>query len=291
MRSRLAETVKLIHSRKCILQTVISQPLLQRCASTRTNVDTYAIHRKKAGSPREREEEGVSGRKWSSACTVISAHWRRSSTGTAASLNLITSYGLTSSRSLKKKSLTRTMASKEDPGPTPPPSKRRKKKEKESSWIDEAHFGDQTATSSSDTGEKFTFFFGKDSPFSQWHPAHFVVDDVTYNCAEQYMMHQKAVLFRDVAIAAEILKSSVPKEHKALGRKVSNFDPKTWNTECRKIVKAGNMAKVQRSWFLHKLVKLNKVTVMLLRPSVYCVILASSPGSLGGGGKRAWGRG
>ena len=40
--------------------------------------------------------------------------------------------------------------------------------------------------------EKFTFFFGKESPFSQWHPAEFDVDDVTYNCAEQYMMHQKA---------------------------------------------------------------------------------------------------
>ena len=40
--------------------------------------------------------------------------------------------------------------------------------------------------------EKFTFFFGAASPFSQWHPAEFEVDDVTYNCAEQYMMHQKA---------------------------------------------------------------------------------------------------
>lgn len=41
-------------------------------------------------------------------------------------------------------------------------------------------------------GEKFTFFFGADSPFSQWHPAKFEVDGVTYNCAEQYMMYQKA---------------------------------------------------------------------------------------------------
>ena len=42
------------------------------------------------------------------------------------------------------------------------------------------------------TGETFTFFFGKDCTFSQWHSCEFKVDDVEYNCAEQYMMHQKA---------------------------------------------------------------------------------------------------
>ena len=40
--------------------------------------------------------------------------------------------------------------------------------------------------------EKFTFFFRTDSPFSQWHPAEFEVEGVAYNCAEQFMMHQKA---------------------------------------------------------------------------------------------------
>ena len=40
--------------------------------------------------------------------------------------------------------------------------------------------------------ETFTFFFGAESPFSQWHPAEFEVEGVVYNCAEQYMMHRKA---------------------------------------------------------------------------------------------------
>lgn len=43
-----------------------------------------------------------------------------------------------------------------------------------------------------DNQEKFTFFWGKTSPFSQMHPAEFTIDDVTYNCAEQYMMYHKA---------------------------------------------------------------------------------------------------
>lgn len=138
------------------------------------------------------------------------------------------------------------MASKQDSDLAPPDSKKRKscKKNSSASWIDEAHFGEKTA--SSDSGEKFTFFFGKDSPFSQWHPAKFEVDGVSYNCAEQYMMHQKALLFGDEAVAAKILKSDDPKEHKALGRQVSNFDQVKWDEECRKIVKAGNLAKVYK---------------------------------------------
>lgn len=42
------------------------------------------------------------------------------------------------------------------------------------------------------TGEKFTFFFTSEAVFSQWHWAEFHVDGQVYNCAEQYMMHQKA---------------------------------------------------------------------------------------------------
>lgn len=40
--------------------------------------------------------------------------------------------------------------------------------------------------------EKFFFFWKSKSPFSQWHTAEFVVDDVEFNCAEQYMMYRKA---------------------------------------------------------------------------------------------------
>ena len=40
--------------------------------------------------------------------------------------------------------------------------------------------------------EKYTFFWRKYSPFSQHHACNFVIDGVTYNCAEQYMMYRKA---------------------------------------------------------------------------------------------------
>lgn len=43
-----------------------------------------------------------------------------------------------------------------------------------------------------DKREHFCFFFGKDAPFSNFHPARFTVDGVIYTCSEQFMMHQKA---------------------------------------------------------------------------------------------------
>ena len=49
-----------------------------------------------------------------------------------------------------------------------------------------------TVRKTSPKGEDFTLFFATDSPFSQFHPCVFTVKDIKYNCAEQYMMHQKA---------------------------------------------------------------------------------------------------
>ena len=43
-----------------------------------------------------------------------------------------------------------------------------------------------------DSKEKFTFFYRIASPFSQFHPATFTVDGVEFNCAEQFMMYNKA---------------------------------------------------------------------------------------------------
>ncbi len=46
-------------------------------------------------------------------------------------------------------------------------------------------------------------------------------------------------------MAEEILKSHDPKEQKAMGRNVRNFDPDVWNQNCKEIVRRGNEAKVR----------------------------------------------
>ena len=81
------------------------------------------------------------------------------------------------------------------------------------------------------------------SCFSQWYDCNFEVDGVTYHTAEQYMMAQKAVLFGDVEVLAEIMAASSPDAYKKLGRKIRGFDPTKWDAAKYDIVLKGNLAK------------------------------------------------
>ncbi|MEO2202230.1 NADAR family protein [Paenibacillus pabuli] len=91
--------------------------------------------------------------------------------------------------------------------------------------------------------EKYTFFWGKQDVFSQWHPAVFVHEGEEFTCAEQAMMYRKAILFGDTAVAQELLTVSHPSAHKQLGRKVRNFDDKVWNKHREQIVYDINLDK------------------------------------------------
>jgi ribA/ribD-fused uncharacterized protein len=97
--------------------------------------------------------------------------------------------------------------------------------------------------------EKYTFFWG--GPFSQWARSPFVVDGVNYNTAEQFMMAQKALLFKDHEVFKKIIKSKKPAEQKALGRQVKNFDGELWESKCKEIVYQGNYAKFTQNKSLY----------------------------------------
>ncbi|MFT3694998.1 MAG: NADAR family protein [Kofleriaceae bacterium] len=109
----------------------------------------------------------------------------------------------------------------------------------------------------------YTFFFTEKNPFSQWYPCTFVVDGVTFNCAEQYMMYGKAVLFGDAAVGKEILAATHPKQHKALGRKVANFDDAKWKANREQIVAVGSRAKFTQNADLLKLLLETKGTELV----------------------------
>eukprot|EP01089_Gocevia_fonbrunei_P023363 TRINITY_DN981_c0_g1_i1.p1 TRINITY_DN981_c0_g1~~TRINITY_DN981_c0_g1_i1.p1 ORF type:complete len:178 (-),score=31.46 TRINITY_DN981_c0_g1_i1:54-587(-) len=89
--------------------------------------------------------------------------------------------------------------------------------------------------------DKFVFFW-KGWP-SQWYSAKFSVDGDNYVCAEQYMMAEKARLFKDEDTREKILAKASPKAHKALGRSVKNFDQTVWEENAVKIVAQGNRYK------------------------------------------------
>jgi ribA/ribD-fused uncharacterized protein len=61
------------------------------------------------------------------------------------------------------------------------------------------------------------------------------------------MMYQKAILFNDAAIAKEILETTVPRDQKALGRLVPNFDNDIWLQNRERIVRNGSYYKFSNS--------------------------------------------
>ncbi len=107
---------------------------------------------------------------------------------------------------------------------------------------------------------EFLFFWGHHEKgehvtracLSQWYPCQFEVDGVQYNCAEQYMMAEKARLFDDTEVMEKILAATDQKTIKDLGRQVRGFDENKWNKEKVKIVVSGNIAKFSQNWKLKK---------------------------------------
>lgn len=73
------------------------------------------------------------------------------------------------------------------------------------------------------------------------------MDGVSYNSAEQYMMARKALLFGDMKSYEKIMASGSPREQKALGRTVRDFNADIWNREARDYVYTANMAKFSQN--------------------------------------------
>lgn len=93
------------------------------------------------------------------------------------------------------------------------------------------------------------YYFYGERPFSQWgcDKDQFIADGQAFNCCEQYMMYHKAMLFGDTDTAKRIMEATHPKDQKALGRLVSNFNPKLWDTHNMKIVTMGNIYKFSQN--------------------------------------------
>ena len=91
---------------------------------------------------------------------------------------------------------------------------------------------------------------------SNWFLSEFTVGGITFSSMEQYMMYEKAVLFKDQTTAEKILQTDDVAKIKALGRTVKNFDDKVWTKEREGIVYRGVSEKFrQNPGFAEKLEK------------------------------------
>jgi ribA/ribD-fused uncharacterized protein len=91
--------------------------------------------------------------------------------------------------------------------------------------------------------EDYVFFW--DGPFSQWHPSMFWDLDVAlqYNCAEQFMMYNKAKFFGDTESMDKIMEIDNPRDQKQAGKEITPYDDKKWASVRYEIVKNGNKLK------------------------------------------------
>ncbi len=91
------------------------------------------------------------------------------------------------------------------------------------------------------------YIFFLNGPLCQWYSSKFIENGITFDCCEQYMMYQKAILFNDEETANKILNTSKPREQKNLGRQVKNFDQKIWDEHKENIVYQGNYLKFSQN--------------------------------------------
>ena len=68
-------------------------------------------------------------------------------------------------------------------------------------------------------------------------------ETILFNCAEQFMMYNKASRFHDTATTQRIMAESSPKIQKQLGKNTHGFYAASWDEVKFDVVVAGNMAK------------------------------------------------
>jgi ribA/ribD-fused uncharacterized protein len=96
----------------------------------------------------------------------------------------------------------------------------------------------------------FVFFwheYAENGHFSQWYPASFRVEGITYLHNEQYMMAKKALLFKDTRTYNKIMAEADPAVCKALGKSAANFDQQLWDSCKDEIIYNANYAKFSQN--------------------------------------------
>jgi ribA/ribD-fused uncharacterized protein len=113
--------------------------------------------------------------------------------------------------------------------------------------------------------DNMVLFWG--GPFSQWAKAPFTIGDLQFNCAEQYMMYQKASVFGNLKEASWVLKNKDPRRQKAIGRLIRGLIPERWDAISKGIVYIGNLAKFsQNEEFKKALIETGDRTIVEASP-------------------------
>ena len=111
------------------------------------------------------------------------------------------------------------------------------------------------ASKAEKSNENTTAFFGKQSPLSNHHPATFTLEGSKYNCTEQYLMREKALMCKDEITAHKIMAAKDPVEQKHLGRDIEKhpqYNERIWQKNAPWIMEKALRAKFEQNATLKK---------------------------------------
>ena len=91
-----------------------------------------------------------------------------------------------------------------------------------------------------------------DGYLSNWYPAAFTLDGITFSSTEQYIMYRKCQIFGDTASASAVLATDDPAQQQAIGKKASGFNATLWDGLKQAIAFRGLMAKFSQNEDLKK---------------------------------------
>lgn len=92
---------------------------------------------------------------------------------------------------------------------------------------------------------QYLFFYGGWP--SNFHTAPFQLEGRSYFSVEQWMMAEKARVFRDEPTRERIMRATLSFSCKRLGRQVQNYDEPTWVQIRRAVVLKGSLAKYSQN--------------------------------------------
>jgi hypothetical protein len=93
------------------------------------------------------------------------------------------------------------------------------------------------------TNRQIVAFYSANSPLSNHHLSPFTTGGEKYNCAEQYIMVQKARLFNDQAAVKRISEASNPVEQKRIGKQIKGLNRQMWENEASNLIIPGLIEK------------------------------------------------
>ena len=86
-------------------------------------------------------------------------------------------------------------------------------------------------------------FFNQKGFLSQGYKCDISIDNVEYNCVEQYVMAERARFFKDKQQLTLIMRAVSPRLQRKAGQRVKGYTSRKWNKVAREIVYRGHKVK------------------------------------------------